>query len=248
MYPITLIVILIHISVSNQHTVHLKFTWCSSLVAQMVKRLPTMRKTQVQSLGREDPWRSKWQPTPVLLPGKSHGWSSVVGYSPWVGKESDTTERLHFPLFLNKARKKWTIIFELWFFNNSHPPTLLFLTSTKLFFICIKQGLQISMLPLFSDHHFSPLILSLYIPLLRDPSSHPRTPHTSWPCTCPTLLIISSGWLNNQNVRNKWIPYFLEDLAKMWFSSNKVKVPQIMKISIWRHSENDHSVVIYKLL
>ena len=66
MYPITLIVILIHISVSNQHTVHLKFTWCSSLVAQMVKRLPTMRKTQVQSLGREDPWRSKWQPTPKM--------------------------------------------------------------------------------------------------------------------------------------------------------------------------------------
>ena len=140
MYPITLIVILIHISVSNQHTVHLKSTWCSSLVAQMVKRLPTMRKTRVQSLGREDPWRSKWQPTPVLLPGKYHGWSSVVGYSPWGGKESDTTERLHFPLYLNKARKKWTIIFELWFFNNSHPPTLLFLTSTKLFFICIKAS------------------------------------------------------------------------------------------------------------
>ena len=29
-------------------------------------------------------WRKKWQPTPVLLPGKSHGWRSVVGYSPWV--------------------------------------------------------------------------------------------------------------------------------------------------------------------
>ena len=33
---------------------------------------------------------------PVLLPGKSHGWRSVVGYSPWGRKESDTTERLHF--------------------------------------------------------------------------------------------------------------------------------------------------------
>ena len=38
----------------------------------------------------------KWQPTPVLLPGKSHGWRSLVGYSPWGRKESDTTERLHF--------------------------------------------------------------------------------------------------------------------------------------------------------
>ena len=40
------------------------------------------------------PWRRKWQPTPVLLPGKFHGQRSVVGYSPWGHKESDTTERL----------------------------------------------------------------------------------------------------------------------------------------------------------
>ena len=37
-----------------------------------------------------------WQPTPVFLPGKSHGWRSLVGYSPWGCKESDTTEWLHF--------------------------------------------------------------------------------------------------------------------------------------------------------
>ena len=41
------------------------------------------------------PWRRKWQSTPVLLPGKSHGQRSLVGYSPWGHKESDTTERLH---------------------------------------------------------------------------------------------------------------------------------------------------------
>ena len=35
-------------------------------------------------------------PTPVLLPEKSHGWRSLVGYSPWGRKELDTTERLHF--------------------------------------------------------------------------------------------------------------------------------------------------------
>ena len=40
------------------------------------------------------PWRRKWQPTPVFLPGESHGWRSLVGYSPWGRKESDTTERL----------------------------------------------------------------------------------------------------------------------------------------------------------
>ena len=37
----------------------------------------------------------QWHPTPVLLPGKSHGWRSLVGCSPWGCKESDTTERLH---------------------------------------------------------------------------------------------------------------------------------------------------------
>ena len=38
------------------------------------------------------PWRRKWQPTPVFLPGKSHGQESLAGYSPWGHKESDTTE------------------------------------------------------------------------------------------------------------------------------------------------------------
>ena len=41
-------------------------------------------------------WRRRWNPTPVLLPGKSHGWRSLVRCSPWGRKESDTTERLHF--------------------------------------------------------------------------------------------------------------------------------------------------------
>ena len=59
-----------------------------------------MWETRVQSLGREDsPWRRKWQPTPVLLPGKFHGWSSLGGYSPWGRNELDTTEWLHFLLF-----------------------------------------------------------------------------------------------------------------------------------------------------
>ena len=40
--------------------------------------------------------RRQWQPTPVLLPGKSHGWRSLVGYSPWGHEQSDMTERLHF--------------------------------------------------------------------------------------------------------------------------------------------------------
>ena len=67
----------------------------ASLVAQMVKCLPARQETRVRSLGWEDPWRRKWQPPPVLLPGKFHGLRSLVGYSPWGRKESDTTEWLH---------------------------------------------------------------------------------------------------------------------------------------------------------
>ena len=45
--------------------------------------------------------RRQWHPTPVLLPGKSHGWRSQVGCSPWDRWESDTTERLHFHFSLS---------------------------------------------------------------------------------------------------------------------------------------------------
>ena len=47
------------------------------------------------------PWRRKWQPPPVLLPGKPHGQRSLVGYSPWGHKESDMTERFHFHFLFN---------------------------------------------------------------------------------------------------------------------------------------------------
>src|SRR5574337_38816 len=50
---------------------------------------------------RKIPWRRKWKPTPVLLPGKSHGWRSLAGFSLWGRKELDTTERLHFRFSLS---------------------------------------------------------------------------------------------------------------------------------------------------
>ena len=46
-------------------------------------------------------WRRQWHPTPVLLPGKSHGQRSLVGCSPWGRWESDTTEQLHFHFSLS---------------------------------------------------------------------------------------------------------------------------------------------------
>ena len=65
-----------------------------SLVAQTVKNPPAMRETWVQSLSWEDPVEKG--STPVFLPGKSHGQRSLIRYSPWGHKKSDTTELLHF--------------------------------------------------------------------------------------------------------------------------------------------------------
>ena len=56
------------------------------------------------------PRRRRWHPTPVLLPGKSHGWRSLVGCSPWGHEESDTTEWLPFQFSLSTFmhwRRKW---------------------------------------------------------------------------------------------------------------------------------------------
>ena len=62
----------------------------------MVKNLPAMQeRPRFDPWVRKIPWRRKWQPTPVLLPRKSHGWRNLVGYSPWGHKESDTTEQLY---------------------------------------------------------------------------------------------------------------------------------------------------------
>ena len=64
----------------------LQYSW-ASLVAQLVKNVPAMRKTWVQPLGWEDSLERERLPTPVFWPGEFHGL-----YSPLDGKESDTTE------------------------------------------------------------------------------------------------------------------------------------------------------------
>ena len=70
-------------------------TMLASPVAQSVKCLPAVQETWVRSLGREDPLEKEMAThSSTLLPGQSHGWRSLVGYSPWVRKESDTTARL----------------------------------------------------------------------------------------------------------------------------------------------------------
>ena len=65
-----------------------------------------LKKGRLVNVGLEDTnikiWRRQWHPTPVLLPGKSHGQRSLVGCGPWSCKESDTTERLHFHCSLSR--------------------------------------------------------------------------------------------------------------------------------------------------
>ena len=67
------------------------------MVAQMVKRLPSMWETRVQKfLGREDVLEKQMAIHSSILAWKIPWTEEPVGYSPWGHKESDTTERLHF--------------------------------------------------------------------------------------------------------------------------------------------------------
>ena len=61
-------------------------------MAQTVKSPPAKPEAWVRSLVGKIPWRRAWQPTPVFLPGESHGQRSLAGYSPRGPRESDRTE------------------------------------------------------------------------------------------------------------------------------------------------------------
>ena len=67
----------------------------------VVKTPPANEEPPVQSLSREDPWRRKWQPIPVYLPGKSHRQRNLVGCDSWGSKVSDMTGRLNNNNMLN---------------------------------------------------------------------------------------------------------------------------------------------------
>ena len=66
----------------------------ASLVAQMVKNMPAMRETCVQSLGQKDPLEEGMATHSIILAWRilPHGQRSLMGYSPWGCKESDTTK------------------------------------------------------------------------------------------------------------------------------------------------------------
>ena len=114
--------------------ISLQFSKEVSLVAQMVKNLPAMWETHVQSLGREDPLEnathsSIQQPTPIFLPGEFHGQRSLAGDGPQGCKESDTSERLTCTSFLSEETVgeflSWVIVLCLPLLRYDHSAHLL---------------------------------------------------------------------------------------------------------------------------
>ena len=90
----------------------LLYKWASSAlvwafqVALVVKIACQCRRRKRYGI----PWRRAWQPTPVFLPGESHGQRSLVGYSSWGLKESDTTEQLWMQHTFHKFDGKKTFV------------------------------------------------------------------------------------------------------------------------------------------
>ena len=85
----------------------------------VVKSLPANQETRSNPWVRKIPWRRKWQPTPVFLPGKFHRQRSLVGYGPW-GHRVSTTKLLN----THRTHKLLSLPFQ---FRLSPEPYILFL-------------------------------------------------------------------------------------------------------------------------
>ena len=93
------------ISPCNEYSglISFRMDWLDLLVVGLVGSGTSGKESSCQCRGHkrhglnpwvgEILWRRKWQPTPVFLPGKFHGWRSLAGHSPWSRKELKTTER-----------------------------------------------------------------------------------------------------------------------------------------------------------
>ena len=131
---------------SLDNLVSLSIRYWTSLVAQMVKNVPSMQETWVQSLVGKIPCRRKWQLTPVILPRRFPGQKSLVGYSPRGHKESDMTEHACTPGSTSFSHPFSFLLFPLSPYYFSPPfslplsslplPSNLPLASLTLFFHC----------------------------------------------------------------------------------------------------------------
>ena len=110
----------------------------ASLVAQMVKNLLAVQEAWVQSLGQEDPWRREWEPTPVFLPGESHGQRSLAGYSPWGFSGQEYWSRLPFSspgIFLTQGLNVGLLRCRRVLYHLSHQGSLDFIFLRSVYFI-----------------------------------------------------------------------------------------------------------------
>ena len=97
-------------------------------------------------------WRRKWQSTPVLLWRKSHGQRSLVGYSPWGRKESDTTERLHFGSFLTISTvHRLKILFLSFLFSWNRYWSQRRTLNMTIYYTCLSYCLPSASVTLFGD-------------------------------------------------------------------------------------------------
>ena len=117
---------------------HLKYQE-TYLVAQRIKRLPTLRGDPGSIPGRKISWIRKWQPTPIFLPGKPHGQRSLADQGPWGHKESDMIEQL-----------------------NENIPSFLFMVNGINIFKSLKQKTDSGVPPLFSHLHPNPIFFFFF--------------------------------------------------------------------------------------
>ena len=79
--------------INTQKSLAFLYTNNEKIEGEIKETIPfTIATKRIKYLGIYLPKETKWQSTPVFLPGKSHGWRSLVGYCPWGRKKLDTTE------------------------------------------------------------------------------------------------------------------------------------------------------------
>ena len=105
---------------SNELALYIRWPkYRASLIAQMVKNVPAMRETRVWSLGREDPWRREWQPTPAFLPGEFYGqksnWLARVHVVPKIRHDWATNVYWSFSFSVSPSKN-----IQVWFRDRFH--------------------------------------------------------------------------------------------------------------------------------
>ena len=152
-------------------------------------------------------WRRKWQPTPVLLPGKSHGRRRLVGYSPWDCKELDTTEGLHFTssslscIYIRHSANAYWI--ELNSINNQEP---FFKLQALIFQVCFAVFFLFLLFTSFQKHS---LLQSFSSWFRGEKKSHPftwlKTLFASWYWMCISSNIKTQSLAPHGDFQPWWL-------------------------------------------